>query len=106
MQFTATQALRLGNLASEAWSGLYRGVSVLGAIYNRKASPRKRGSVSWRGRGQVGRLRTLGGFAPGVSAGLKPPHSLRQCGHRIVFPGAPITRQGSGQRTRCHCLQR
>ncbi len=105
MLFTATQALRLGNPASKPWCVLYRGVSVSGAIYNRKTSLRRRYFAFMSAASKVSSSRGPSSFVHGASAEPRPPHALRQRGSRIVFPGAAITRQGSGRRSR-PCLQR
>ena len=97
--------LRSENPFSKPRRALYRFTSFLGAIYKRVAFPRKRGSASWRVDFQVGSYGAPSSSDRGVPAGLKSTHSLRQRGARVVFPGAAITRQGSGRHGR-HCLQR
>lgn len=105
MGIAVHQKLRLENPISKAWLGLYLLASVPGAIYNREAFPRKRGSALWRADIHVGGFGALSSSDRAVSAGLRPTHSLRQRGDRVAFPGAAITRQGSGRHGR-HCLQR
>lgn len=100
MEIAVGHQLRSENPFSKPWRALCFFASVLGAIYNREAFPRKRRSASWRAHFQAGGFGRTCSFDRGVSAGLKPAHSLRQRGARVVFPGAAITRQGSGRRGR------
>lgn len=105
MEIAVRHQLRSKTPFSKPLRVLYRFTSVLGAIYNRIVFPRRRRSASWRVHFEVGGFGEPGSFDRGVSAGLKPTHSLRQRGDRVAVPGAAITRQGSGRSGR-HCLQR
>lgn len=100
MQFAADQALRLGPPASKVWCDLCRGASVPGAIYIRKASPRRRYFVLRSSTSKVSGSRGPSSFVRGASAEQRPPPALCQRGHCVAFPSAPIARQGSGRRNR------
>ena len=105
MEIAVRHQLRSEYLFSKSWCALCYFVSVPGALYNREAFPRKRGFASWRADSHIGGFGTPGSFDRRVPFRLKPTHSLRQRGAWVSFPGAPITRQGSGRHGR-HCLRR
>lgn len=97
MEIAVRHQLRSETPFSKPLRVLYRFASVLGAIYNRRAFPRKRHFAIRCAIAEIFCSGAVGGLVHAAFVGREPPRSLRQRGARVGFPGAAITSQCCSQ---------